>query len=445
MTVYYVSTTGNDTNVGTILLPWKTIQKASNTVLPGDIVYIRGGTYNEKVTITRSGTSGNYITFANYPTEIAVVDANGLVGNFDAGILLNSASWIKIIGLNVINSAWWGIGLVDYNGTYSNVIIQNNTISNIERSGFLAQNGSYITFDGNTVTQTQTAGNLGGQQNENVTLESITNFEIMNNHIYNTANFESIDAKGACQFGLIHNNDISPTASAGIYVDSRTGVTSNIDIYNNIIRGGTISFVRGIALAVEVIGGTLTNCKVYNNIVYDCGASGIVPGAAYSVGAVDNIQVVNNTVYNNGLVDNWGGGILVEYPSATNIVLRNNICYQNGARGDIITNANTIQDHNLTANPLFVNPLTNDFHLQAGSTAINTGSSTQFVPSFDYDGIVRPQGIGYDIGAYEYIDGGQITDTLIRDALIYFGVGLVLFGVYFISSEEGNKKEKKNK
>ena len=49
--------------------------------------------------------------------------------------------------------------------------------------------------------------------------------------------------------------------------------------------------------------------------------------------------------------------------------------------------------------PLFVNPVS-DFHLQAGSPCIDQGLSLPQV-THDYDGISRPQGKGYDMGAYE--------------------------------------------
>jgi len=37
---YYVSTSGDDSNPGTEVLPWRTIQKAADTVGPGDVVYV---------------------------------------------------------------------------------------------------------------------------------------------------------------------------------------------------------------------------------------------------------------------------------------------------------------------------------------------------------------------------------------------------------------------
>ncbi len=48
---YYVSTTGNDTNNGSQGLPWKTIQKAANTVIAGDTVTVASGSDFPKISI----------------------------------------------------------------------------------------------------------------------------------------------------------------------------------------------------------------------------------------------------------------------------------------------------------------------------------------------------------------------------------------------------------
>jgi chitodextrinase len=59
----------------------------------------------------------------------------------------------------------------------------------------------------------------------------------------------------------------------------------------------------------------------------------------------------------------------------------------------------------LTTDPKFVNASTNDFHLQSTSPAINAGATIASVTT-DKDGVTRPQGSAYDIGAYEYVSGG---------------------------------------
>jgi hypothetical protein len=52
---YYVSTDGDDSNPGTESAPWRTIQKAANSVGPGDAVYVHAGTYRELVSLRTSG------------------------------------------------------------------------------------------------------------------------------------------------------------------------------------------------------------------------------------------------------------------------------------------------------------------------------------------------------------------------------------------------------
>ena len=53
-------------------------------------------------------------------------------------------------------------------------------------------------------------------------------------------------------------------------------------------------------------------------------------------------------------------------------------------------------------NPLFVNPLVGDYHLQSASPALEAGKPEPLVAN-DYDGNPRPQDRAYDIGAYEHI------------------------------------------
>jgi hypothetical protein len=55
----------------------------------------------------------------------------------------------------------------------------------------------------------------------------------------------------------------------------------------------------------------------------------------------------------------------------------------------------------LTGDPLFVSPGTGNFHLQADSPARDRGIALG-APVIDFDGIKRPQGTGYDLGAFEF-------------------------------------------
>jgi hypothetical protein len=70
---YYVSSTGNDNNSGlTTSLPWKTIAKVNaSTFKEGDeILFKKGDTWRETLTVPSSGTSGRPIIFGAYGTGV---------------------------------------------------------------------------------------------------------------------------------------------------------------------------------------------------------------------------------------------------------------------------------------------------------------------------------------------------------------------------------------
>ena len=62
-TAYYVSKTGSDSNPGTENFPFLTITKAHSVSAAGSVIHIGSGTYYETITVTRSGSSGNYIKY----------------------------------------------------------------------------------------------------------------------------------------------------------------------------------------------------------------------------------------------------------------------------------------------------------------------------------------------------------------------------------------------
>ena len=102
---FYVATTGKDTNPGSNVFPWRTIQHAANSVQPGDTVAIHGGVYNEQVHISTSGSSlGGFIAFQSVPGEVATVDGTGLSPNGQSGLIdIKSRNFLIIRGLEIRN------------------------------------------------------------------------------------------------------------------------------------------------------------------------------------------------------------------------------------------------------------------------------------------------------------------------------------------------------
>ncbi|MFQ5613249.1 MAG: endo alpha-1,4 polygalactosaminidase [Anaerolineae bacterium] len=427
-TTYYVAPTGNDANPGSQAQPWRTIQKAANTLTAGDTVYIRAGTYPEQVTPLNSGSAGNYITYAAYPGETATIDGASIsLPAWDAGLFnVEDRSYIRISGLRVINAGpnMNNSGIYVDNSSY--IIIENNYTYNTVSSGIGVWNSNNITIDGNEV---ELANNDGEQ--EEITVSGTDTFEVKNNHIHDggpgTNGGEGITIKGGATNGKIYKNhvhDITSGQRTCLYVDGWGGAqaTANIEIYQNVLH----NCGAGITLASED-GSLVRDIKIYNNIVYGNQSNGLEIGnwgeAGILVRPVQSITFTNNTVYRNGY-GTWGGGFYNENPDVQNIVVRNNIFSQNSVSQLVneSTAALTV-DYNLIdgtqeytyaisgtnyveGNPLFVNAAAANFHLQANSPAIDSGSAVG-APNNDYEGNVRPQdgdengSAAYDIGAYE--------------------------------------------
>jgi hypothetical protein len=113
----YVAKTGSDsTGSGTLASPWATIQKAANTMAPGDTVHIGAGTYAERVTVSsaKSGSASAHTAF--------VADGDVVVSK---GFVLES-SYTDLSGFEITPGVETGgdrVGQIDIGGDH-------NTISN---------------------------------------------------------------------------------------------------------------------------------------------------------------------------------------------------------------------------------------------------------------------------------------------------------------------------
>jgi hypothetical protein len=108
LNTFYVSTSGSDSNLGTVNQPLRTITHAANLAAPGDTVVVRGGTYNQAVTISTNGTSGAPITFQPYNGEHVTIDGSGLSSSTNSLVNIY-ANYIKFQGFEVANSPGHGL------------------------------------------------------------------------------------------------------------------------------------------------------------------------------------------------------------------------------------------------------------------------------------------------------------------------------------------------
>jgi len=134
----------------------------------------------------------------------------------------------------------------------------------------------------------------------------------------------------------------------------------------------------------------ITGVEAYHNTFYDIAYH----GAGFRDGATG---IVRNNIFMNVESSYWAadGG---QVTGDGNLMM--------GSSGPDPVGAHDLVD----VDPLFVNAAGNDFHLTAGSPAIDRGEARPDVAA-DHDGVARPQGAGWDIGAYEFCAGTCPTGT----------------------------------
>src|SRR3989339_90090 len=164
---YYVATAGNDNCTGTAQTigisgncAWKTLAKVNGrTFSPGDsILFKRGDTWNERLLIPSSGTTGNPITFGAYGTgNKPVFDGTGVTLPLNHGLIRGeNKNYITLENIRVQNV---GIGKVQENtgiGFYgsSNIKIQNCEVNNSDSSGIRMNVSSNVELFYNDVSVT---------------------------------------------------------------------------------------------------------------------------------------------------------------------------------------------------------------------------------------------------------------------------------------------------
>ncbi|OGF61969.1 MAG: hypothetical protein A2Y62_20835, partial [Candidatus Fischerbacteria bacterium RBG_13_37_8] len=406
--IYFVipsAPNADDSNPGTYAEPFETIYRPREVMLDGDIVYIKGGTFStidpsnpswDTILILDADTAANGtidrpIGYIGYPGDSPVLanpaarrgillDTSGQPRNYYVFANLTfTQSWSpipvtgighRVIGNYLYDGAYDDSGTIGVNGDTSMIKILGNFLYNNGTPDVKFHHGIYV-------------GGFGINQD----------IEIGWNHVQ-----DHNGGRGVQLFGHVD----------GDFMD-------NISIHDNLISGSELNNI--------VLGGSdgntdvLGTVYVYNNIIIGAGDPGL---------RVDDPQgtviIQNNVLYNNGTPGFDGNAQLYIQRAGTGLItMQDNILYAetgqiyfmfgpgidpsvfNAANNDLVYNAGTCPVWEIDCvneDPLFVNIATGDFHLQALSPAVNAGFTTGI--TVDYEGISRPQGVAYDIGAHEY-------------------------------------------
>ncbi|HEX7638615.1 MAG TPA: choice-of-anchor Q domain-containing protein [Burkholderiaceae bacterium] len=440
---------------GSFAAPFKTVQKpgfglsfsidpasqsgAYGRVQAGDFIVLRGGTYTGvgfggyfMQALNKSGcplgtpcpqgggASSGPITVMGYPGETAFVDrpytaaeAGTGLGAFSSADSARQAggygAWWNVVGVKIESGFADGsvntqLGDTNPLGSHWRVVNDEMTgvtcqLQSLCRGGGVAGNGEGNYWVGNYVHDIYDAPDGETDlENHGVYIGGGGSYEVAYNRFSNIAGGNGIQTNDNGTASIrnvsIHHNLIDGVGKHGINIaDAIDGIV----IHDNVVANANMSGLRFNSPA-------LTGARVYNNTFYGTDLldtyaevrTALQNDGDWGAGAVD----IRNNIFVPGDAKRFYMGGNVGF-TGTTATLSNNLWFDGaGTPGGT---ANVLGD------PLFVSPGTADFHVAAGSPAVDAGSAAvAAVVKDDYDTAtatsaqtLRPQGAGYDIGAYE--------------------------------------------
>ncbi|BCU79008.1 right-handed parallel beta-helix repeat-containing protein [Luteolibacter sp. LG18] len=372
-TEYHVTTTGSDSQPGTLAQPWRTIQKAASTAIAGDTVNVHAGTYAERVAFTsRSGTAAQQIVFRRDPgdaaavlvTQAGVTPPNGtsaIITITDCSHLvlrdLEIADY-KTSGTNAQQKAKLPVGIYIH-GAGDGIKLRNckvhdiwqscSTLNDFGANGFgiavygdAAQPIDHLVIDGCEVYNLRTGAS------ESVTLNgNVTNFTVTGNSVHDCNNigidfigFEGGNAtpaldqarNGICSGNTVTRIDskFNPAYGGNFTTGGNNGTRSAPGLYVDggrdiILERNHVSDCNyALSAGSENTGKVASGITVRNNLFHHCHVGGIVIGGSdTSNGGLSTSSFTNNTLYGNDTTGQGGGQFAIQHYVTSTIIQRN--------------------------------------------------------------------------------------------------------------------------
>jgi hypothetical protein len=387
---YYVAITGRDTNPGTISSPFRTIQKAIDLAVPGDVILVRGGRYEGFSIARKNGRKDAWITVMAYPGERVIIDPH-ISSTNHAGIRIDNPSsyWIfdgfEFTDSNPLIDEIRKLNLFEvdeqvYHDMAAQIrttraISQNNAATREPNSNLIFRNLEVHGF-------LRTA--IGGHS-------FYTHY--LNNHVYDT-NYYGWYAQGT--YNIYRGNIVHDTPRPiQAYGYDYNPVRHSVYEENLFFRNGLFPYMHSSgsykinAQAIVINTPENQNNTVINNIfIYN--GNGIQDRS-------DNGLIANNVFIGNGLKSGTPYAVWI---TGSGMRVINNYFFDNkrNIRND---GSNSIVRNNLESSThAYKDPYRLDFTVIDGASTIDTGEQLREVGR-DFFGTTRPQGSGWDVGAVE--------------------------------------------
>ncbi len=456
ITIYVSSSTGNDSNDGTMEGPLATIQAAllmkSSEEAHSANIHVAKGTYNvttEQLDFENDEIYGGYSPdFSNrsittYQTTITDTRTSGewvntmsLVNSIMDGFTIEGADVsgssraVSIHGnVSFSNNTVYGGDAVGNPGDTQCISMdgQDSTIENCTLySGDTAVGATTALFIDSVTGETMVEGNdiYTGQGIDcgGIGLQGSDSITIRDNFIYggygdfNDGNSGTTGIRINGSKGVVENNTISGGENGNYATGIFIGLASDMFIRNNLLYAGDPT---GGSQGMEV--SNSSTGYIVNNTI-DGGVSDDAYGITLSLGAKPDIR--NNIVFISGVSTQYCVycADTTAYPKAlyaNDLWSYGGAIYLrfNGSNYPLLEGGSGVNDQsfaggNIDSDPVFAdldgtdNDVStiddNDWHLTAGSPAeVKGGGSTFFNDQFNYDRDDNPRDGAWSIGAYE--------------------------------------------
>jgi len=355
------------------------------------------------------------------PTDCAVVQYGG------------GAMWIRggapTISHNRIenNRAYYYGGGIYVSRSASPTIAHNVIASNIASfhedgggiGGGISVRSASATITGNTILSNKADVRGGGIDIENG-IVSLTANTIGHNQVISPTNGRGagVHTSGEMLVTISHNdvfsNSLPGGGGSGLEFNGPAVVDSNYIHHNRVATWGGAVLIGNHEQPVTVtnnvvadnVGGSAIwasnygDVSIINNSVARNTGDGLLLYVQWARPATASARVINNILASNG---ECGLGAYAGGGTGLNLTIDFNDVWGNN-KGAFCSLANPPSgSHNINADPQFVNPTQGDYHIHLGSPAMDAGTNAG-APTYDKDGVARPQGRGVDMGAYEIVE-----------------------------------------
>ena len=365
--------------------------------------------------IERSGTALGWITLKAAPGAVVVINAPGAGNKHQSNLEVETwegegtvAYWV-IEGLEVANAPSWGIDIRgnDTAKTHHITVRGNRVHDNGLASG---RTGIFAAFTDDVLVE----GNVSYHNGEHGVYinNSSDRFTVRGNQLYDNANCglhlngdASMGGDGILSDGLIENNIIHDNGVGGGAAINMDGVTDTL-VRNNLLYNN-----HATGIAIYQIDGAV--CSQRNRFLHN--TIQMSADGRWAV-LISDPTCVDNELYNNIFLSDhsYRGAIDLPAASVSGFLSDYNVVVDRFTTddGDTVISLGEWQAlgydlHSFIATPadLFVNPAAADYHLKAGSPAIDAAPLQADAP-YDMREILRPTGSAADMGTYEYQGGG---------------------------------------